>query len=85
MITAGIDVGSTTTKAVFLNGDTVLGRIIIPSGSLPAQSARDVFDQCCTESGINPAEIEGKAGLNDRISKESLRPDTVAGWPISGI
>jgi predicted CoA-substrate-specific enzyme activase len=61
MITAGIDVGSTTTKAVFLDGDTILGQIIIPSGSLPAQSARDVFEQCCTESGIDRSEIEGIA------------------------
>lgn len=61
MITAGIDVGSTTTKAVFLDGDAILGQIIIPSGSLPAQSARDVFEQCCTESGIERTEIEGIA------------------------
>ena len=61
MITAGIDVGSTTTKAVFLDGDTILGQIIIPSGSLPARSARDVFEKCCTESGIERTKIEGIA------------------------
>jgi len=61
MITAGIDVGSTTTKAVFLNGDSILGQVIIPSGSLPAQSARDVFEQCCSESGVGQTEIDGIA------------------------
>ena len=61
MITAGVDVGSTTTKAVFLDDDSIIGQVIIPSGSLPAQSARDVFDKCCAETGINPDQIEGIA------------------------
>jgi predicted CoA-substrate-specific enzyme activase len=61
MITAGIDVGSTTTKAVFLNEDTILGRIVIPSGSLPARSARDVFEKCSSESGIKQNQIDGIA------------------------
>ena len=29
MITAGVDIGSTTSKAVLLNGDNILGQIVI--------------------------------------------------------
>ena len=61
MIVAGVDIGSTTSKAVFLDGDRILGQVVIPSGSLPAQSARDAFDKCCSESGVDESRIDAIA------------------------
>jgi predicted CoA-substrate-specific enzyme activase len=58
MITAGVDVGSTTTKAVLLDDGKMLGKVIIPSGSLPAKSAREVFEKCRADAGIAESAIE---------------------------
>lgn len=71
MITAGIDIGSTTCKAVIMNGSSVAGRVIIPSGSLPAESAQQVFSACCTECGIDPDAIDAIAatGYGRRLAK----------------
>jgi predicted CoA-substrate-specific enzyme activase len=61
IITAGIDIGSTTSKAVLLKGDTILGQVIVPSVRLPAELAREVFEQCCEGSGVGKSEIEAIA------------------------
>ena len=42
MITAGVDIGSTTSKAVLLKKDTILAQAVINNKSLPAESASDV-------------------------------------------
>ena len=61
MITAGVDIGSTTSKAVLLTGDRVIGQALIPSGSLPAKSARVVFRKCCSTSAIEESRIDAIA------------------------
>ena len=61
MITAGIDIGSTTCKAVFLEEDKILGEKIIPSGSLPGESARTVFESCLEDCGIEPSAVQAIA------------------------
>ena len=61
MITAGIDVGSTTCKTVLLEGEKVLGQTIIPSGSIPSKSAVEVFDKCCNETGVGKSKIDAVA------------------------
>ena len=57
MITAGIDIGSTTSKALILEDGNLLDYSVITSGSLPADSARKVFDKCCKKSGIDISKI----------------------------
>lgn len=57
MITAGVDIGSTTSKTVLLDGEKVLGELVIPSGSLPADSAREVFEKTCSQCGVKQSEI----------------------------
>ncbi|HOX05439.1 MAG TPA: acyl-CoA dehydratase activase [Planctomycetota bacterium] len=40
MITAGVDIGSTTTKAVILDDGKVRSRTVLPSGNLPGETAK---------------------------------------------
>ena len=61
MITVGVDIGSTTSKAVLLKDSTILGQVIIPSAGLPAELAREVFEQCCQKSGVDKSEIKAIA------------------------
>ena len=61
MITAGIDIGSTTSKALILENENLLGHSIIASGSLTSDSARKVFDKCCKKSGVDKSKIEAVA------------------------
>jgi predicted CoA-substrate-specific enzyme activase len=58
MITAGVDIGSTTSKAVLLKKDRILGQVVINNKSLPAASAIDVFEKCCVQSGVHKKDIE---------------------------
>jgi len=52
MITAGLDIGSTTSKAVLLDGDRLLGAAVVPNAALPSASARLVFDAVLDGSGV---------------------------------
>ncbi|TET32546.1 MAG: hypothetical protein E3J72_19310 [Planctomycetota bacterium] len=61
MIIAGVDVGSTTSKTVLFEDGKVIGELVIPSGSLPGESAREVLDRCCSESGVKSSDVEGIA------------------------
>lgn len=71
MITAGIDIGSTTTKIAILYGDSIAGSLIVPSGTLPAQTAQDAFDKCCKAGGIDKSDISAVAatGYGRRLAK----------------
>ena len=53
MITAGIDVGSTYTKAVLLDGDgKLLGKGIINTGFRLAEAATSAYQDALAEAGI---------------------------------
>ncbi|MDX9702345.1 MAG: acyl-CoA dehydratase activase [Candidatus Auribacterota bacterium] len=71
MITAGIDIGSTTCKAVIVGDKEIIGQKILLSGSIPAQSARDVFSACCEESSVDPSRIVAVAttGYGRRLAQ----------------
>ncbi|RJP59371.1 MAG: hypothetical protein C4541_06160 [Candidatus Auribacter fodinae] len=71
MITAGVDIGSTTSKAVLLNADTILAQVVIPSGTVPQDTARLVFDQCCESAGISKSHVEAVAttGYGRRLAQ----------------
>ncbi|MGA1840756.1 MAG: acyl-CoA dehydratase activase [bacterium] len=71
LITAGVDIGSTTSKAVLLEEDTILGQAVINNKSLPAESADEVFERCCIQSGVNKRDIEAIAttGYGRRLAQ----------------
>jgi predicted CoA-substrate-specific enzyme activase len=57
MITAGVDIGSSTSKAVLVSGDTILGYSIIFTGSESIQSANQVLNDALHKSNLSAREI----------------------------
>lgn len=58
MITAGIDVGSTTTKLVLLEDDSrVLAQHILLTGFRPIEAAQKALDVCCKSIACSPDNI----------------------------
>lgn len=58
MYTAGLDVGSTYTKAGILDGDgELVGRSMVPTGFRLEQAARSALDAALAEAGIGDAEL----------------------------
>jgi predicted CoA-substrate-specific enzyme activase len=51
MLTAGIDVGSATAKAVILQDDKILGYSIMPTGAESVESARKVLNEALLKAG----------------------------------
>ena len=59
MLTAGIDVGSATAKAVILKDDKILSYSIISTGAESAGSAQKVFDEALQKAGFtSPPDIQ---------------------------
>lgn len=59
-IAAGVDVGSTQTKAVLLTengGIKVLGRALTDTGANVQRAAQNAFAQCCQTAKIDPNEV----------------------------
>ena len=57
-ITAGIDVGSTYTKAILLDeGGEILGRAVRPSGFKLGVAADQVFHTCLSEAGLQRGDV----------------------------
>jgi predicted CoA-substrate-specific enzyme activase len=59
-IAAGVDVGSTQTKAVLLadNSQTeIIARKIVDTGANVQKAAERAFDLCCEEAGIKTADV----------------------------
>jgi len=52
MITAGIDIGSRTTKAVILSDGDVLGKSLLKTGWLPSAVAREVLGNALLEANV---------------------------------
>ncbi len=59
-IAAGVDVGSTQTKAVLLgdNGErSILARALVDTGANVRKAAEIAFDKCCQTAGIPQSEV----------------------------
>lgn len=59
-IGAGVDVGSTQTKAVLLGGNDhieVLARALIDTGANVRKAAEDAFEKCCHNAGIATSDV----------------------------
>jgi predicted CoA-substrate-specific enzyme activase len=55
--TLGIDVGSSFSKAVICEGQTIASYAVMPSGGNYAETARQVADEAARRFGISPKEI----------------------------
>lgn len=59
-LAAGVDVGSTQTKAVLMSDNAtrqVLARALVDTGANVQRAAQRAFDQCCLEAGVKTAEV----------------------------
>lgn len=58
-ITAGIDVGSTYTKAVILDGDRkILAQDMMPTGFKLREVARAAYDECLRKGGLDAEDVD---------------------------
>lgn len=59
-VAAGVDVGSTQTKAVLMadnGGQKILARALVDTGANVQKAAERAFDKCCQEGGIPGSEV----------------------------
>ncbi len=58
---AGVDVGSTQTKAVLLSEENgapqVVAKIVVDTGANVRKAAENAFDKCCRAAGISPSDV----------------------------
>jgi predicted CoA-substrate-specific enzyme activase len=59
MITAGIDIGSITTKAAVMNDSGLLDLWVIPTGFNARQAGEEIFEQIICGLGLNPSVVGG--------------------------
>jgi (R)-2-hydroxyacyl-CoA dehydratese activating ATPase len=58
MLVAGVDVGSTQTKAVVMDDQRrVVGRALIDTGAIITKTAQDAFTEAARDAGIDEAEV----------------------------
>lgn len=58
MLSAGVDIGSTTTKVVLLDGDEPRGSIVVPTGSLPGETALEAYRRTLADAGLHESDVE---------------------------
>jgi predicted CoA-substrate-specific enzyme activase len=58
MISAGVDIGSTTTKAVILGDEGSRAAVIVPTGNLPGKTAVEVFQAALSEAGLKESDVD---------------------------
>ncbi len=70
MISAGIDIGSTTTKVVILKDSEILASAISPSGDLPGKKAAELFAQVMSGAGLarSDAQVITTTGYGRRLA-----------------
>lgn len=56
--TAGVDIGSTASKAVVMRDGKVMGAIIGPSSTNPAKNARNIYELALEESEVARADVQ---------------------------
>ena len=56
-ITAGVDIGSTASKAVILVDREVAGQIVGPSSTNPKRTARQIYDQALAAAGVQASDV----------------------------
>jgi len=61
VITAGVDIGSTTTKAVILDAGCERARIVLPSGNLPGETARRALAGVLADAGLAEKDVAAVA------------------------
>lgn len=58
MITAGVDIGSVSTKALVLKDRAIVGMALAPTGSRPKQTVQSVLDQALARAQLTPDGVQ---------------------------
>jgi predicted CoA-substrate-specific enzyme activase len=58
MITAGVDIGSTASKAVILDDNRVISSVIGPSEVNPAKTAKKIYEPALDQAGVKGEDVE---------------------------
>ncbi|MCU0724199.1 MAG: acyl-CoA dehydratase activase [Planctomycetes bacterium] len=58
MISVGIDIGSTTTKAVLLREGAGTAHVLTRTGNLPGQTAREVYGRLLSENSLVESDVD---------------------------
>jgi benzoyl-CoA reductase subunit D len=74
MITAGIDIGAKTIKAVLLRDGEVLARQLVPAGLDTAAATQQAFDQALVAAGLDAANL-GAADVDQIMATGAGRKD----------
>lgn len=61
MIFAGVDIGSTTTKVVLLEDDTIRAARVALSGNLPGRTAAEIFQATLKDAGLSESDVTSVA------------------------
>lgn len=77
-LTAGVDIGSTASKALLVRGLEVLGQAIGQSSVNPARTARSVFEAACGGAGVEPGDVSRIVGTGYGRAKVGFADDNVS-------
>jgi len=84
-ITAGIDVGSTYTKVVLLDGEQTIGRTMLRTGFKPGDAAEEALGRALADAGIARSSIDyvvstGFGRFQVPVSQVNVTELTAAAW-----
>jgi predicted CoA-substrate-specific enzyme activase len=78
MITCGVDIGSTASKAVILENGAVLSSVIGPSTTNPKKTAEDVFRQAVEGAKISPGDVSYIVGTGYGRAKVEFADENIS-------
>lgn len=78
MITAGVDIGSTASKAVILKDDEIISAVIGPSTTNPKKTSKDVFDGALKAADIERGEIAYIVGTGYGRAKVDFADENIS-------
>lgn len=77
-LTAGIDIGSTASKALIMRDRKVLSSVIGPSSVNPAKTAMEVFQKACREADVADTQIHCVIGTGYGRAKVAFAKQNVS-------
>lgn len=79
MITAGIDAGAKTVKAVVVKDGKIIGKAILVAGSDAESAANEVYEAALKEAGVSRYDVEKVVATGAGRKHVSFAPDRVTG------
>lgn len=77
-IVAGVDIGSTASKALLMKNEEIISIVIGPSSVNPARTAQEVFRKACDKANINQENVEYIVGTGYGRAKVNFANENVS-------